>query len=391
MPPDAPTTFIFAGGGSGGHIYPGLAIAEELARLAAERGGPAPGVLFIISERPLDENILRPTGHRYLRAPAQPLYRSLKGLARFSLGWNRARRQAKRELAALQSRGPVHIVAMGGFVAGPVVKVARDRRLPVTMVNLDAVPGKANRWIARRAGRILTAAPVPPEHRAGAAEWEAIPPIVRAAARAQRSQGECRAALGLDPSRPVLMVTGGSQGLRSLNDFVTAFAASPNGRRALTEGRWQVLHQTGRNLDGPAAAAYAAAGIDARVVPFSDQMGLWWGAADIAVGTAGAGNVAEAWMNAVPALLLPYPHHRDQHQKFNAAALVAAGGVLLGTDRIDPALNLETNAPALLGLVQDRSRREAMRAALRALGPADGATRVARALLDAPAAAPARS
>jgi UDP-N-acetylglucosamine--N-acetylmuramyl-(pentapeptide) pyrophosphoryl-undecaprenol N-acetylglucosamine transferase len=270
---------------------------------------------------------------------------------------------------------------MGGFVAAPFTSAAKSLGVRVTMVNLDAIPGKANRYIAKRASRIFTATRVPPGHREGR-EWTEVPPIVRATARAILSRAESRARLNLDPSRPVLMITGGSQGLRSLNNFVTAFAASPEGQRTLRDGRWQVLHQTGRNLDQAVAAAYQAAGIDATVVPFNDLMGLWWGAANAAICTAGAGNIAEIWMNKVPALLLPYPHHKDEHQKYNALPLTDSNAAILGKDWIDPQQNLAHNAGLLQTILSDESRRAAMRANLEKLGPADGATRIAQALLD---------
>lgn len=379
---------VFAGGGSGGHIFPGLAIAEEVARLCAETGRGEPALHFVTSDRAVDAAIMREATRNALyswdRSPARPMIARPAGLVRFAMGWFAAKSQARYILRTCQDRpetGNVHVVAMGGFVAAPLARVAKSYGLPVTMVNLDAVPGKANRDIARRADRIFTATRVDSQLQIGA-QWTEVPPIVRSAARATRSPSECRAALNLDPSRPVLMITGGSQGLRSLNEFVTTFAASPAGQRTLRDARWQVLHQTGRNLADAARAAYQSAGIDATVVEFNDQMGLWWGAADAAVCTAGAGNIAEIWMNKVPALLLPYPHHKDEHQKFNAAPLVEAGGALLGKDWIDAPQNLAHNAGPLESLLAHESRRAELRANLEKLGPADGATRIARALLD---------
>ncbi len=375
------TTFIFAGGGSGGHIYPGLAIAEELQRLST--AVDAAHIGFVVSDRAIDAKILTPTGLRFVRSPARPMIARPMGLVRFLRGWMAAKRHARDAMTGQDwnIRDGLHVVAMGGFVAAPFVGVARSMGVPVTMVNLDAVPGKANRYIARRADRIFTAARVPTEHRGGKS-WIEVPPIVRASARAMTSREECRRVLGLDPSRRVLMVTGGSQGLRSLNEFITAFAASKSGRRVLGAGGWQVLHQTGRNFDEAAKVAYRAAGIDAIVVPFTDQMGMWYGAADLAVCTAGAGTIAEIWMNKVPALLLPYPHHKDEHQRFNAAPLNEVGGAMVGKDRIDAAANLRENGPVLELLLSDDAKRATMRVNLEKLGPADGATRIARALLD---------
>ncbi len=387
--PNAPSTtdpgnFIFAGGGSGGHIYPGLAIAEELRRLSANPNPNPDGPLFVVSDRPLDAKIMKDAGHSFERSPARPMIARPAGLLRFAFGWFAAKSDARYILRIAQdwpAVEDVHIVAMGGFVAAPFVRVAKRLGLSVTMVNLDAVPGKANKYIARHADRIFTAARVPAEHRDGR-DWIEVPPIVRASARATRTRDECRRELGLDPTRPVLMITGGSQGLASLNNFAAAFAASPAGQRTLREQRWQILHQTGTKFEAAIRAAYERANIDARVVPFTDQMGLWYGASDLALCTAGAGNIAEIWQNKTPALLLPYPYHNDEHQKFNAAPLSECDGAVVRKDWIDPELNLEHNGSELEALLTDPARRAAMRANLEKLGPADGATRIAQALLD---------
>lgn len=385
MSPDAPSadsvpTLIFAGGGSGGHIYPALAIAERVRALSPGRVR----CVFACSERPLDEKILAGAGAEFVRSPARPVSLKPKGLLAFVRSWPRAVRQARALIRESRGGSPVHLVAMGGFVAAPFAAAAVKERCPATMVNLDAVPGKANRWIAPRVGHVYSALVVDARFRGRiSTPWTDVPPIVRDGARARATKEEARTALGLDPTRPVLMTTGGSQGLRSINDFVTAFAASDQGRQALTEGRWQVLHQTGRNLASAVQAKYAGAGIDARVVDFTDQMGLWWAASDLAVCTAGAGNVAEIWASSTPALLLPYPHHRDQHQKYNALALERVGGVVVGIDRIDAPANLAQNAATLAELLTRADKRAAMRAALASLGLADGAERIARALLDA--------
>jgi UDP-N-acetylglucosamine:LPS N-acetylglucosamine transferase len=111
-------------------------------------------------------------------------------------------------------------------------------------------------------------------------------------------------------------------------------------------------------------------------------MGQAWGAADLAVSRAGAGSVAEAWANRVPTLFLPYPYHKDQHQRFNAAPLVDAGGAVLADDLIDPARNVAGAGKTLLELMASPDRRSSLRAALTRLGPADGADRIAAALCE---------
>ena len=382
-------SFIFAGGGTGGHLYPGLAIGGELCALAAEAGGTA-RCLYVCSNRPLDAKILGAAGVEFVASPASPLSLRPRGVVKFLRTWGRSVREARAVIRGEREKyGAVTVVAMGGFVAAPVVQAARAERVRILLVNLDAVPGKANRLIARHALRkplglgAFSAARVDARF---ARDWVTVPPIVRREVMMPRDRAACCARLGLDPARPVLMVTGGSQGARSVNEFVTGFARSIAGNAVLHAGGWQVLHQTGKDADVEAAAAYREAGIDAVTCAFSEQMGDWWGAAGegggggLAIARSGAGNVAEVWATCTPTLFLPYPFHKDDHQKHNARPLVDAGGAVLCTDLVSAEANLREHAGTLAGLMGDPSRRVAMRNALTALGPADGAARLARVL-----------
>jgi UDP-N-acetylglucosamine:LPS N-acetylglucosamine transferase len=391
-------TFIFAGGGTGGHLYPGLAIAAELRRLA-------PGTvrtLFVSSERPLDAEVLGGAGVEFVPSPALPLRMRPLHAAKFLRAFRAATAQSRglirerREGAG--DPGPVMLVAMGGFVAAPSVRAAVQERAPVALVNLDAVPGKANRWIARHALHVFSSTRVRPG--TGMPESAVVvPPIVRAQAAGRGTKAECRRRLGLDPAAPTLMVTGGSQGARSVNEFVSAFVESDAGLHILRDdpieagGRpWQVLHQTGKGEDAAAAEVYRRAGLKAVVRPFAEAMGDWWGAADLAIARAGAGNVGEVWANKVPTLFMPYPYHRDEHQRYNALSLEDSGGVRIVRDVIDPRRNLESAGPTLRSLLEGAELRRQMWAALEKLGPADGAARIARELLESitPAAGYAR-
>lgn len=356
--------FLFAGGGTGGHIFPALAIAERL--------GPGAKCRFVCSDRPLDAGILRKEQADFRAIPAKPFGVRPRALLRFLRSWGPSIRASRRIFGECRAGGAdVTVVAMGGFVAAPVAQAARAEGVPVLLVNMDAIPGKANRWIARRADRIVTSAPVP------GSNWERVPPIVRAAARAGGDAASCRATLGLDPQLQTLLVTGASQGARSINSMLIRLLEHDS---RVFKG-WQVVHQTGPGDDERVRAAYAAAGVPALVRPFFDGMGLAWGAADLAVSRAGAGSVAEAWANGVPTLFMPYPYHKDQHQRFNAAPLVEAGAAVIEEDKIDPAANIAGAQSALADLLADSERRNAMRRALQALGPADGAERIADILL----------
>lgn len=358
--------FVFAGGGTGGHIFPALAIAERL----RERD-PSARAHFLVSQRPLDAEILSRLGEAHEPLPAKPLIKRPLALARFAMSWGPSVRATRQLVRSLGEHGPVTLIAMGGFVCPPAVRGALAERAPVTLVNLDAVPGLANRFVARRARDVVTSTPVPGR------DWELVGPIVRRAALPPAGAAECRTRLGLDPGVPTLFVSGGSQGARSINELMLAFA------RAGTLAGWQVVHQTGRDADPLIVGAYEAAGVRAHVAEFLDGVGLAWGAADLAIGRAGAGTVAEAWASRTPSVFLPYPYHADEHQRRNAEPLADAGGAEICRDRIDPGANLAEHGAMITQVLADAARREAMRRALEQIGPADGADRVAERLLAA--------
>jgi UDP-N-acetylglucosamine:LPS N-acetylglucosamine transferase len=380
---------IFAGGGTGGHIFPALAIAEELLRVR-----PGMRVSFIVSDRPLDADILNKQilgndAARFTPVAARPFGVRPRALFRFVSSWGLSVRECRAVIRDGRRLGPSVVVAMGGFVAAPAAQAARVEKAPVLLVNLDAVPGRANRWIAHRAAQVVTSADVADVGGAGVGGvppgrgWQLVPPIVRAGAVSAQPAPACRAALGLDPALPTLLVTGGSQGATSINDLLGAFVASPGG--AALAG-WQVIHQTGPGRGEDALrAAYANARVPALVAPFFDRMGGCWGAADLAVCRSGAGTVGEVWGSRTPAIFLPYPYHKDQHQKFNAMALVKAGGAVLCEDRIAPDANMggaESAGEVLAALLRDADARRTMRAALAGLGPADGAAKAAGVLVE---------
>ncbi|MCX5689045.1 MAG: glycosyltransferase, partial [Planctomycetota bacterium] len=204
------TTVLFAGGGTGGHIFPGVAIAEFLA------SDPIAST-SICSQRPGDAAMLSGLGKHFVAIPAQPFGIRPRTLLRFVRHWGTCVRTVRGIIQERRKNGPVVMVALGGFVAAPAAQAARAEHCPILLVNLDAVPGRANRWIARFATRTVTAAKVP------GLNWEYIQPIVRASAKAPGDAAACRTRLGLEPDRPTLMVTGASLGARTINEFMLAF------------------------------------------------------------------------------------------------------------------------------------------------------------------------
>ena len=366
MTADSPT-ILLAGGGTGGHIFPNIAVAESLLEQR-----PDVHVELLVSQRPVDAKILVDGPYAFTALPAAPLARSPLRWPATLKAFRRSVRTAANLIAARQ---PAALVATGGFVSGPAVHAAHAAGVPVAIVNLDAVPGRANKLMAKRATTVFTVYPL---RQLPAATRIGLP--LRAAARASVDPNQARAQLGLDPARRTLLVTGASQGAQSINAAMAALAARDDIRAALHG--WQILHLTGDNDSSALEAAYGDASIPCRIEAFIDEMGLAWAAADAAVSRAGAGSVGEVWAAAVPAIFMPYPFHRDQHQKHNAQPLVDVGGAVIVTDLVNADANAKSLAPALVELLADPGRRDGMRAKLAETRPPDGAAAVASWLIE---------
>ncbi len=360
-------TFLFAGGGTGGHLFPGIAIAEEIAKR-----DPNAEFIFLCSTRSIDAEILTSANREFVTQPAQPFGVKPRRLMRFLASWGPSVRATRRLIREKRNNGRnVHVVAMGGFVAPPAAQAARAARAPLTMFNLDATPGLANQWMAKRSSRVLTTYTIPAWKQA-----TRIPPIVRAGALPPGDAGMCRAVFGLDPEMATLVVMGGSQGAGTINDAMAELAMQePELLR-----RWQIIHQCGAGRDESLAEVYSAAGVRAVVRPFIDEVGAAWGAADLAIARAGAGTVAEAWASGTPAIFLPYPYHRDSHQAANAMPLVDRASAVIVKDAIDAGVNAERLSETLQGMLAP-GRLQSMRSAMQSLGPADGANVAAGLLL----------
>ncbi len=355
---------VFAGGGSGGHLSPGLAIAERLQAL-----DPEMRCRFYCSNRTIDRTMLDGAAADFQAIPAAPLSLRPAGLLRFMRGLHSGTRRAAK---TLRSDDASLVLALGGYISAPVVRAARKSGIPSILLNLDAVPGRANQWVARQCDEVLTALPLQPgtalANLSGSTEFP-----IRRIARAPGDARSCRERLGMGTNQPTLLVTGASQGASTLNDFMRAFVqAMPEH----LEG-WQVLHLSGGRDKRALEDAYTAAGIQATVLEFLEHMGLAWGAADLALSRAGANSVAEVAANGVPAIFVPYPWHKDLHQRFNALDLVETGAASLAEDAIDPTANLESLGPPLMRLLSDAASRDRMRTTLAHSGKRDGASEIA--------------
>lgn len=364
---------IMAGGGTGGHLYPGLAVADAL----RSQLGDALELVWAATPRQVDQRLLGKFGKHYIAQPVQPLVKDVTKIWGFWKGW---RRSCAFWTAEFQLRKPACVVALGGYAAGPAAYVAGKFGVPVVLLNPDAVPGLANRFLLKRAQRVFVQWELPAQYaskiRGGvlALGCPIRPALVR------RSREEGLAALGLDGGKSTLVITGASLGAKTINDALLLLLRDAEIRPAFLRagGSWQILHLSGTQQAEEVRLAYAAMPeINAKVMDYCDDMASVWAAADLAIARAGASTCAELTACGVPSLLLPYPFHKDMHQKINALRLVEAGAAVIVDDEKDATVNAAAIKKMLGGLLYDATLRQRMRQAARSAGKPDAATHIA--------------
>ena len=338
--------WVVAGGGTGGHVTLALALAERI----AARGDT---VLLLGSEHGLETRLVPEAGFELVSLPTrQVMGQGLAARARAIPSMLRACAAARKTLRAARTD---IVISVGGYASVPAVAAAALARVPLALVEPNAIPGRANRLAARFARRVFVqfeqATPV--FARSVAADRihaSGIP--LRAALLEAFSPGSARRA----PSPPFrLLVFGGSQGARQINEALIEAAPS------LDPAALEVVHQTGDADRERVAAAYAEAGIPAEVVAFEPDMPSRYRWADVAICRAGALTVAELALAALPALLVPYPYAADDHQTANARALADAGAArlldsrTLSGERIVESLAALFAAPDTLREMSDRA------------------------------------
>jgi UDP-N-acetylglucosamine--N-acetylmuramyl-(pentapeptide) pyrophosphoryl-undecaprenol N-acetylglucosamine transferase len=351
---------VLAGGGTAGHIEPALALADAL----AARGHT---VTALGTARGLETTLVPARGYELDLIPPVPLPRSLSGDL-FTVPF-RLRRAVRETREALRRRRCDAVVGFGGYVALPAYLAAR-KRVPVVVHEANARAGLANKVGARWAAAVAVTYP------GCGLDGETVGLPLRAVIsslgpRAAR-RDEARRAFGLDPALPALLVTGGSQGAKRINDAVTAAAPT------LAAGGVQVLHATGAKNADVVHASLAAQGIPGDrppyvAVPYVDRMELAYAAADLALCRSGAMTVAELTAVGLPAVFVPLPIGNGE-QRLNAVGVVAAGGGLMVDDADLDAAWVNTT---VLPLLNDPARLDTMAAAARSQGRPDAAGRLA--------------
>lgn len=331
-------------GGTGGHLFPGLAVAEQLRARGCR-------VTALISPKDVDQQAVKSEQELNLVTLPAVALQSGSRLAFLAGFWKslRASRRLFRELR------PAAVLAMGGFTSAPPVLAGRLCKAKTFLHESNSIPGRANRWLARLVDQAFVGFPDAQSRLAARTVTVTGTPV-----RPQfqpRDPVLCRAALGLDPARPVILVVGGSQGASGLNAAVLA-ALPVIARHAL---QWQWLHLTGPNDVAKVKSAYTKFGMRAVVHPFLAEMDLALGAATACVSRAGASSLAELAAVRVAAVLVPFPAAADNHQFFNAQAFAQTGAArLLDQSQATP----EKLTELLRELVAEVAVREELKSAL---------------------------
>ncbi len=353
-------SWVIAGGGTGGHVTPALALGEAI----AERGDR---LVFLGSDRGLEARLIPEEGYDLIALPSrQVLGRGLLGRGLGALGILSSAARAHRALGRV---GADLVVSVGGYAAMPAVLAAILRRTPIALVEPNAIPGRVNRLTARFASRIFlcfeaAAARLgdPERARAGTVHCVGVP--LRRSLIAKFDSAAPRR----KPAPPIrLLVFGGSQGAHQINEaFIEALP------RLATFGI-EVFHQTGEADRSRVRCAYERAGITAQVVAFEPDMPTRYAWADVAVCRGGMLSLAELTLAGLPAVVVPYPYAADDHQAANAEETARAGAAIaLDANTFDG----DVLADALLALIEAPERLVQMSAAAAALARPDAAARV---------------
>ncbi len=349
--------FVMAGGGTGGHVIPAIAVAREVEKLGHT-------ALFVGTERGVESRLVPGAGFRL------ELIRvgGIKGLgmARRVSSAFRLVSETLSQIRRFAEWRPAAVFSMGGYVAGPPALAALMRGVPLVVMEPNAVPGFTNRRIARWVKRALISFEETrkyfPEGRTEVTGLPVRDEFFRLPARAESEA-------------MTILITGGSQGSRTLNN-----AARESWRHFRDSGLpVTIIHQTGTKMYDELAREFAASGLQGEVKPFIDDMPAAFAQADLVVCRSGAGAVSELAAAGKPSILVPFPFAADNHQLRNAQAFEREGAAMLA---LDSEWTGERFFASVRELYQDRGRLESMGEAARRLAHPGAAARAAQILLE---------
>jgi len=352
-----PLHIVFAGGGTGGHLFPGLAVAERLTEQL-----PLVRITFAGSGKPFERRQVAKAGFEYLALPCRPVPQRASEAFSFVVenfaGYLAARRFLVETDVAV-------VVGLGGYASVPMGRAAARRGVPLVLLEQNAVPGRATRWLARKATLICLAMP---------SAGEALRCRCGVQVTGNPIRGGFRAAA---PASRQLLILGGSGGAQSLNENVPP--ALYRLREQLAD--WRIIHQAGESGLEPTRALYRKLALPATVLDFIPDMPAVLSASALAVCRSGGTTLAELAVAGVPAVLLPYAHATGDHQRRNAEVFAAARSAVVLDERELPGRLDNRLAEAISPLLADPRRRAEMSSAMRGLSRPDAAAHIAALLL----------
>ncbi len=383
-------TILFAGGGSGGHLFPGITVAEELIRRDSSTR-----IVFAGSDRGIERDIVTQHGFEHHSLPVEPSTQLRRRPVRFLYRYWRAQQQARKIIATLR---PDVVIGLGGFASVPVISAAKQSDVTRILMEQNTVPGRATRWLAGRSDCVctsfeetarhlpknlainITGNPVRPAITQLAKSHLIPAPHIQAAVRTTVAAGPLTSGSSkndfadrFEPGRKILLTLGGSQGAVAVNRAV--LHAAMQHYRLFQD--WQIVHQTGKQDFEHVAATYDQLGIDAVVKPFFDDMTSLYRKARLVVSRAGATSLAEFACAGTPAILIPYPNAIGDHQVQNAEWYRQRNAARIVFDKPQSDETDEQLAEELSVLLSNAGQLNRMEMAMRSCANSDAAASVA--------------
>lgn len=342
---------LISGGGTGGHIFPALAIAN-----AVRRRVPETGILFVGAEGRMEMERVPAAGYEIVGLPVagfdrKRLWRNVKVLWKLM----KSMRMARRVLRDFQ---PDIAVGVGGYASGPMLKEAQKRGIPTLIQEQNSYAGVTNKLLAAKADRICVAYDGMERFFPAAHIVKTGNPVRKDITASQLSREDAKRELGFNPNRPLVLVVGGSLGARTINDSMKE--AAP----ALLQSGAAILWQTGKNYAEECQATEKKINDpNLKAVPFVSRMDLAYRAADVVVSRAGASTISEIQLVGAPAILVPSPNVAEDHQRKNAEALSSRDAAVMIFDRDCK----EQLRDAVTALLRDKKQRDTLSANVRSM------------------------
>ncbi len=356
---------LISGGGTGGHIFPAISIAN-----AIKNRFPDVEIKFVGAENRMEMQRVPAAGYEIVGLPVsgfdrKNLFRNVKVLLRLWKSIRLARR-------VVREFKPQIAIGVGGYASGPTLKAAQRMGVPTLLQEQNSYAGVTNKLLAAKAGRICVAYDGMERFFPADRIIKTGNPVRKNLLTNSMTQAEAKSALGFDPARPLVLVVGGSLGARTINEAVG------NALDTITAGGRQLLWQTGKNYADTEVVRRAADYKDVKATAFISDMDVAYRAADLVVSRAGAGSISELQLLGKPVILVPSPNVAEDHQRKNALALADRDAAVMILDA-DAAAKLPE---AIVRLSDDSGARDRLSRNILAMALPDSDEKIVDAVLE---------